>query len=293
MKLSIIIVNYNMKDLLEESLNSIFKNNIDFNVYVVDNNSNDNSVKMIKKKFPFVNLIENKKNVGMAKSINKALKLIKTEFVLVIHPDTIVEKNTLSKMVEFMETEKVDIAGCKLTYPNGKLFLSCHRFPTIKAIIYENIPFKSFLPGIYMRDFSYNKIKKVDILASAFFIFKRNLIDKIGYFDEEFTNWASEWDFCYRAKNFRKYFYPYVKAIHYEGQSEVTQKKMEYKKYAYIKADEQLKSLFVFYKKHYPNKLNKLRKLSKLFLMLKIIRYFYNKQRKDSYKKAIKAIDNY
>ncbi len=287
MRLSVIIVNYNMKELLEECLNAIFKNNIDFKVIVVDNDSNDGSVKMIKNKFPYVSLIENKKNIGMAKSINKALNLVKTEFVLVIHPDTIVMENTIAKMIEFMK--EADIAGCRLVYPDGKRFLSCHRFPTIKSLVYENL---AFGPGVYMRDFNYNKIKKVDIIASAFFMFRRNLIDKIGLFDEEFTNWASEWDFCYRAKSFRKMFNPDVKAVHYEGQSKVN-KEMEYKRYAYVKADEQLKSLFLFYKKHYPDQLNKLRRYSKLSLKLKILRYFFNKERKKSYRKAIEAIDFY
>lgn len=288
MNLSIIIVNYNMKQLLEECLNSIFKSNVDFKVYVVDNDSSDNSVKMIKNKFPYVSLIQSKKNIGMAKAINKALKLIKTKFVLIMHPDVVVEENTISEMVKFMSD--ADIAGCKLVYPNGKRFLSCHRFPMIKRIIYENIPLR-FLPGLYMKDFSYNKVKEVDIIASAFFMFRRKLIDSVGYFDENFTNWAAEWDFCYRAKC-RKLFNPNVKAIHYEGQSKIT-KGIEYKKYAYLKADEQLKSLFLFYKKHYPNELGKLRFYSKLFLRLKILRYFYNKERKENYKKAIEAIDLY
>lgn len=289
--LSIIIVNYNMKDMLEESLNSIFKNNVDFKVYVFDNNSNDNSVKMLKNKFPYVKLIESKKNIGMAKAINKVLRLVTTELVLVMHPDTIVRENTLTEMIKFME--KADIAGCKLIYPNGKLFLSCHRFPLIKRIIYEKIPFfKNFLPGLYMRDFDYNEIRNVDIIASAFFMFKRKIIDEIGYFDEDFTNWVSDWDFCYRAKNYRKMFYPYVEAVHYEGQSKIT-KGMEYKRYAYVKSDVQLKSLFLFYKKHYPNDLDKLRRYSKLLLRLKILKYFFDKERKEAYKRTIKAIDFY
>jgi len=289
--LSIIIINYNMKDMLEDSLSSIFKNNVDFRVIVFDNNSSDNSVKMLKNKFPYVKLIESKKNIGMAKAINRILRLIKTELVLIMHPDTIVKENTLSEMVKFME--KADIAGCRLVYPNGKLFLSCHRFPLIKRIIYEKIPFfRKFLPGLYMRDFNYSEIRKVDIIASAFFMFRKELIDKIGYFDEDFTNWVSEWDFCYRAKNYRKMFNPDVEAVHYEGQSKIT-KGMEYKRYAYAKADIQLKALFFFYKKHYPGELSKLRMFSKLLLRLKILKHFFNKERKEAYKKTINAIDSY
>ena len=177
--LDIIIVNYNMKELLEESLNSIFNSDFkDFKVTVVDNSSSDRSIEMIKK-FK-VKLIANKENLGLTKAINQAIKLSKNKYIQIMHPDVIVDKNTFSKMIEFMEENK-DVAalGCKVKRPDGRVFPSAHRFPRPRAFVLDVLLIPKFIAqrfnvyGLFMRNMDFDKLQEVDIIASAFLLLRR------------------------------------------------------------------------------------------------------------------------
>lgn len=257
--LDVIIVNYNMKELLKESLNSIFKSDFkDFDVMVVDNASSDNSVEMIKK-FK-VKLIVNKENLGLAKALNQAIRQSNSKYIQIMHPDVLVSEDTFSKMIDFMEKNKdVAVLGCKVKHPDGKIFPSCHRFPRPSAFVLNILPIPRFIAqkfniyGLFMRNMDFNKLQEVDIIASAFLLLRRNDF----LFDENFTNWTLEWDLCYRIKKkYRIMYFPYTKVIHYESYVPKDKlkfsKEIEYKfKKGYIVADKVQKMLFLFYKKHY------------------------------------------
>ena len=133
MDLSIIIVNYNVKEFLHNLLNSIEKAsaNITKEIIVVDNASGDGSVEFLKSKFPSVNLIANKKNVGFGKANNQALSIAQGKYILLINPDTIVSEDTFNKMIKFFsENKEAGIAGCQILNPDGTLQLACRRsFP--------------------------------------------------------------------------------------------------------------------------------------------------------------------
>ena len=133
MDLSIIIVNYNVKEFLQNLLHSLQKavQNISHEIIVVDNASDDGSIEFIREKFPYVQLISNKSNLGFSKANNEGLKIAKGKYLLLINPDTIVSEDTISKMIQFLNNhEDAGLAGCKILNPDGSLQLACRRsFP--------------------------------------------------------------------------------------------------------------------------------------------------------------------
>jgi len=134
MDLSIIIVSYNTKELLVDCLRSIQKavQFISAEVFVVDNNSSDGTVSLIKKKFPKIKLKANKQNLGFSKANNQALTLIRGKYVLILNPDTKLMSDTITKMIDFMQDNpQVTVSTCKVELPNGQLDRDCRRhFPT-------------------------------------------------------------------------------------------------------------------------------------------------------------------
>lgn len=289
MKFTILIVNYNTSELLYECLgalmNSFYKN---LRIIVFDNNSHDNLTKVIKKHKNVI-FIKSKENIGLTKALNKMIKKYKSDIYLIMHPDVIINKRTIPRMLWFYEKYKPGISTCKAFYPNGKLFMNTIRFPELKYLIGEHIP---GMKGIYLRDWNHKNIKEVDIVSSCFMLIDKKTISLVGLFDENFPQWSVEWDYCYRAKQkkVKILFNPYAKIIHYEKYSANAQelvKETGYKKDAYKIAAKYLEPKFEFYRKHYPEKFNKFRTYAIWFLRLKILRHFFNRERKDAYKKAI------
>ncbi|HEY6906731.1 MAG TPA: glycosyltransferase family 2 protein, partial [Ignavibacteriaceae bacterium] len=128
MDLSIIIVNYNVKEFLQNLIHSIRKagTSLNYEIIIVDNSSSDGSVDFISEKFPDVTLISNKENLGFGKANNQALKIAKGHYILIINPDSIVSEDTLTKMISFFENNpSVGLAGCKILNPDGTLQLAC------------------------------------------------------------------------------------------------------------------------------------------------------------------------
>ena len=288
MQLTIGIVNWNTAEHLKKCLNSIFKSKTHFQyeVYIVDNNSSDNSFEIISR-YKKVKLIQNKENIGMAASLNQIIKATDSEYLLFLHPDTEISEDTIEKMLKFLNKYPlIGIAGPKLVYPNNKIFYSCHKFPTIINLIKDEIG----LNGVYMRKANHNKIQKVDIIASAAIFIRRHLFGEIGLLDERFTNWCAEWDFAYKAKEkgHARVYAPITKVIHYEIMSDTN---LEYKKHSYPIANIMLERLLLFYKKHYSwISMMLLKKLTILRLIIKSI--IYPKRFRD-YWKAIKFTISY
>ncbi len=230
MDLSIIIVNWKVKDLLEKCLRSIFlqTKNISFEVFVVDNNSADGSVEMVREKFPQVNLTASAENLGFAKGNNLAIKKSRGRYVLFLNPDTEILDNALEKMIRFMDAHpECGIGGCKLLNSDLSLQPSVRAFPDLASQIFILLKIHNFLShskAIYRYlagGFNYEKTQEVDQVMGAFMMIRREVIEKIGLLDETFWLWYEEVDFCKRAKEagFKILYTPEARIIHLYGQS--------------------------------------------------------------------------
>ena len=228
MDLSIIIVSWNIKNKLRENLKSIYNNtqNIDFEVFVVDNNSKDNTVEMVKKEFPQIKLITNIENLGFAKANNQAIKITNGKYILLLNPDMQVLGGSLENMVNWMDqNSKASIAGCKLINEKNEIIPHVRAFPTIwdQLAIVLKLPhiFPRILDKYLMRDFDYSRAREVDSIRGSFFMIRRNIIDKIGLLDERYFIWFEEVDYCRQAKkaDLKIMYTPAAKCIDHVGQS--------------------------------------------------------------------------
>ncbi|MEK7500334.1 MAG: glycosyltransferase family 2 protein [Patescibacteria group bacterium] len=207
MKLSIVIVNYKMWQLTRALVESLLKDSLPpgTEIIVVDNNSGDDSVYLLRSDFPEITVIDNKTNLGLAAGVNTALKVAKGSYYLVLNPDMIAIPGAVQKLVTFMDQNpKVGIAGGKLISPNGKLQYSCYRFYTAMTIIYRRTflgktkrgreEIRSFL----MKDFDHAAEKDVDWLMGACLIVRKKSYEEVGGMDERFFLYFEDVDWCRR-----------------------------------------------------------------------------------------------
>lgn len=257
-KLSIVIVNYNVRNLLKKCLESVFKyeKDIEFEVIVADNNSKDHSQKMLKRDFPQVKLIENKRNLGFSKGCNQGIKESQGRYILLLNPDTELTPGGFKKMIDFMDTRpEVGICGPKMTDQEGNLHLSCRSFPSYltaisssQSILNRIFP-ENFLSQKYLlRNLDHSQIQEVDWVSGSCLLAKREMLEKIGLLDERFYLYVEDVDLCYRAKKsgFSVFYFPAVVVIHHIGKS------TEKKKINMLV--EHHRSMYYFYRKHHnPN----------------------------------------
>lgn len=231
MKLSIVIVNYNVEHFLEHCLLSVRKaiKNIDAEIFVVDNNSVDSSVNMLKNKFPEVKLIKNKENVGFAKANNQAIRISTGEYVLLLNPDTVVEEDTFTKCLSFMDSH-IDAGGLgvKMIDGQGKILKESKRgFPTPWVCFCKMTGLASIFPnskkycGYYMGHLPYTETNQVDILAGAFMLIRKKTLDEVGLLDETFFMYGEDIDLSYRITKagWKNYYFADTSIIHYKGES--------------------------------------------------------------------------
>jgi GT2 family glycosyltransferase len=231
MRLSVIIVNYNVQHFLEQCLHSVFKaaTRLETEIFVVDNNSVDGSVAMVKEKFPSVLLIENKKNTGFSYANNQAIHIAKGEYVLLLNPDTVVEEDTFEKVVSFMD-EHPDAGGLGVKMLDGKgKFLpeSKRGLPTPSVAFYKIFGLSRLFPhshtfGKYHLGYLDNdKTHIVEILSGAFMLLRKKTLDKIGLLDETFFMYGEDIDLSYRIilGGYKNYYFPETRIIHYKGES--------------------------------------------------------------------------
>lgn len=231
MKLTIIIVNYNVKELLDQAIVSIKKacKHIDHELIVVDNASSDGSVELVQKKFPEVKLIINKENKGFASANNQAIKQAAGEFILLINPDTIVQEDTFTVILNFFETHpECGMLGCKILNPDGSLQLPCRRsFPTpwiafTKIIGFSKLFPKSRLFGKYNLTYlNPDQTYEVEAISGSFMFFRRKVVEDVGYLDESFFMYGEDLDWCFRIREagWKIYYLPETKIIHFKGES--------------------------------------------------------------------------
>ena len=272
-KLSVIIVNYNVKFFLEQALLSVRKasRNLEVEIFVVDNHSVDGSVQMVKEKFNDVILIENKENTGFSKANNQAIRLAKGEYVLLLNPDTVVEEDTFEKCVLFMETH-VDAGalGVKMYDGAGNFLPESKRgFPTPTVAFFKAFGFTKIFPKsktfarYYLGHLSSNINQEVEVLAGAFMLLRKRVLDAIGLLDETFFMYGEDIDLSYRVikAGYKNYYLADTRIIHYKGES--TKKgSLNYVRMFYM-------AMIIFARKHFSQG-----SASGLILMLNVAIYF-------------------
>ena len=256
--LSVVIVNYNVVFFLEQCLNSVFaaSKNLNVQIFVVDNNSVDGSINMLKENFSSVVLIENKENVGFSKANNQAIKRANSPYVLLLNPDTVIEEDTFDKCIDFMNSN-TDCGGLGLRMLDGKgnfLPESKRGFPSPSVAFYKIFGLSYLFPksqkfGRYHLGFlSEFEVNEVDVLSGAFMLLRTVTLEKVGLLDEQFFMYGEDIDLSYRIKlgGYKNYYFPETKIIHYKGES--TKKSSVNYVFVFYKA------MILFAKKHFSNK---------------------------------------
>jgi GT2 family glycosyltransferase len=229
--LSIIIVNFNTREILRHCLRSILgqDHGISIQVVVVDNASKDNSVAMVRKEFPGAILLENDENEGFSAGNNRGLPYCTGEFILLLNSDTIVLAGALQDMVTFARQHPdAGILGCKLVRPDGELDWACRRgFPTPMVAIFKFLGFHRLVPrsrlfGRYnMTYLDPDQTYEVDSVVGAFMMIRRRVIEVVQGLDEDFFMYGEDLDMCFRAKQagFKVFYVGENQIIHIKGAS--------------------------------------------------------------------------
>ncbi len=256
--LSIIIVSYNVRNLLRKCLASIldYQKDLSFEVVVIDNKSADQSARMIKDEFAQVNLLENEQNLGFSVACNQGIKRSRGRYILLLNPDTELTPGGTTRMIEFLDSHpQAGICGPRMVDTKGAVLFSCRSFPSYltaisssQSLLNKLFPQNPLSRRYLLKDLNRTNEKEVDWVSGSCLLTKREVLDRIGGLDELFFMYAEDVDFCYRAKKagFGVYYFPEVTVIHHVGQS-TRRRKLSM-------LVEHHRSMYYFYQKHHlPN----------------------------------------
>ncbi|MCG8604469.1 glycosyltransferase family 2 protein [bacterium] len=215
-------MNYNVRALLAECLTSIESSmsHIDYEIIVVDNDSQDGSADLVKAHFPKVRLIANSSNVGFTKGNNQAFNISRGRYLLMLNPDTRIVRNALPELIDYLDRQsKVGVVGCKMLNSDSTLQPSCYNFPSLKEIFGMYFFGSSYFGGLVRMD--YSKEREVDFVRGAFLAVRRTCLKKVGFLDENIFMFGEETDLCYRIKQngWKVVYYPKTVIIHHRGKS--------------------------------------------------------------------------
>jgi O-antigen biosynthesis protein len=231
MKLTVVIVNYNVRLFLDQCLQSVFAagQNLEMEVFVVDNDSVDGSVDMVREKYPQVKLIANRDNKGFSRANNQAMRLAAGEYILLLNPDTIVEAQTLLACVSFMDQHPdAGGLGVKMVDGKGKFLPESKRgLPTPATAFYKIFGLAALFPrskvfGRYHLGYlNREQVHQVDVLSGAFMMMRKTALDVTGLLDEDFFMYGEDIDLSYRIvkAGYKNYYFPEARIIHYKGES--------------------------------------------------------------------------
>lgn len=262
MKLSVIIVNYNVEFYLEQCLLSVEKAlvGIDSEIWVVDNNSVDHSIRMLESKFPDIRLILNKVNVGFSVANNQAIREANGEYIVLLNPDTIVEEDTFHNTLAYMEKNPdVGGLGVKMLDGEGKFLAESKRgLPTPQVAFYKIFGLAKLFPkskifGRYHLGFlDQEEIHEIDVLAGAFMLMPKKVLGEIGLLDERFFMYGEDIDLSYRITKagYKNIYFPKTSIIHFKGES--TKKSSTNYVFVFYRA------MVLFAQKHFSNRHAKL-----------------------------------
>ncbi len=269
--LSIIIVSYNTKAFIHDAIASLLDtiHELTYEIIVVDNASSDGSVEMLHQKFPTVNVLASKDNLGFAKANNKGVALSKGKYILFLNPDTVTDPHTIKYMYTFMEEhEDAGASTCKLVMLQGQIDYASHRgFPTPWNSFCYFSGLTKFFPTVKLfsgytqgwKDFS--KIHEIDALAGAFMFVRRTAGEEVKWWDEDYFFNGEDLDFCFklRENNWKIYYVPDVSILHYNGVSGGTKKDTQHITTATLATKQfvtkhRYEAMKIFYNKHYKKK---------------------------------------
>lgn len=258
-KLSIVIVNYNVRHFLEQVLKSveIAVKKLDVEVWVVDNNSVDASMEMVKTKFSWVKTIENKENVGFSRANNQAILESDSEYVLLLNPDTVLQDDTLEKCLNYLD-EHTEVGGLGVRMIDGKgnfLPESKRGLPTPAVAFYKMTGLATLFSGsrkfgrYHMKYLPENETHEIEVLAGAFMMMRSKVLDEIGLLDEAFFMYGEDIDLSYRIikAGYKNVYFPETTIIHYKGES-TKKKSVNYVKVFY-------NAMILFAQKHYSSRM--------------------------------------
>jgi GT2 family glycosyltransferase len=231
-KLSVIIVNWNVRDLLEDCLRSLFTYNAELalEVYVVDNHSSDGSVEFLKRDFPQVKLIENDENIGFSKANNQGIHHAQGRYILLLNPDTVWVDDSLQRMVTFMDNHpEIGVVGPKLLNADKQSIQYCgaRRLPRPLDTFFEYTRLSSLFPrnrllGRHlMADWDHTDSREVDCLSGACLLVRRETIQEVGLLDEGYPLYQEDIDWCHRVglTQWKLYYFAEAHLIHVGRQS--------------------------------------------------------------------------
>ncbi len=224
--LSIIIVGWNTRNLLKNCLSSILANPpaAPYEIWVVDNASTDGSSSMVRESFPQAHLIENNENLGFSGANNLAIRQCTGKYLLLLNPDTLVESGALQALVDFMEQHpEVGSVGPRILNPDCSMQILSHPRPTLSRELWRLLHLDSILPyAVYPRTkWETNQAQEVDVLTGACLLVRKEVLDQIGFLDEDYFIYSEDVDLCYRiqAAGWNLYWIPQAEVVHFGGQS--------------------------------------------------------------------------
>ena len=230
MDVSVIIINWNTKEILRDCLTSVYEQagDVDYEVIVVDNASTDGSVEMVKSDFERVVLIDNAENRGFATANNQGIAVAKGRYVLLLNSDTVVLDGAIAKTVDFADAHRrAGVTGCRVLNSDGTLQPTCFMFPSVlnmflsSTYLYKLFPKSRFFGRERMTWWDRSDVREVDVVTGCFMLVRREAIDQVGAMDERFFMYAEETDWCYRFKKsgWQVMFTPAGQIVHLGGQS--------------------------------------------------------------------------
>jgi len=224
-EVSVVIVSYNSRSVLDPCLQSLKKQNVfdDTEVIVVDNASSDGTPTMVRERHPWVKLIAGRKNVGFSRGVNIGIREARGEYFLILNPDTVVHPDSIERLLGFMKrTPSAGIVGPKLVYSDGTLQYSCRRFYTWKVLVLRRTILGKILKNSaavadhLMHDFDHASTREVDWILGACLLVRRRAVESVGLLDERFFLYFEDVDWCYRMrqKGWKVFYHAEAVVIH-------------------------------------------------------------------------------
>ena len=254
MKLTVVIVNYNVKHYLYQCLESLYRalKGIEAEVFVVDNHSRDGSINYVSRRFPNVNYVESNHNLGFARANNIAIRESEGEYVLLLNPDTFVGENTIHHVLDFMESHpEAGGAGVQMLKSDGTKAMESRRgLPTPMTAFYKMVglcrryPEHKRFAHYYMSYLPWDEPVEIEVISGAFCMLRRSALDAVGLLDEDFFMYGEDIDLSYRLikGGYQNWYLP-ERILHYKGES--TQKSSFRYVHVFYEA------MLIFFRKHY------------------------------------------
>jgi len=279
--LSIIIVNYRAKRFLKGCLDSIYNSgaSLNFEIWLIDNSSRDDSVPWVKENFPQVSLIENEWNSGFSKAANQGIRESQGKYLLLLNPDTKISEGKIDELVRFMdENPEAGICGPRMIDEKGELLYSCRSFPDLltsisssQSVLNHLFPHNPLSRRYLLKDLDRTGVKEVDWVSGSCLFSRRKMLEEIGLLDENFFMFCEDTDLCLRAKKngWKVFYFPFLTVTHQVGGStslNPLRAKLEHQR-----------SMYYFFKKHYhPNFIFRLLVCLSLLLRLALLSLVYS-----------------